>query len=477
MVPRQRCREPRRTRRGGESGFALVAVITLSAVSLLIVLSVLTIGGMESGLVAKRVEKSRALYLAEGGLAQGLAWLEAQDEPPEGTAVVLPFGAAPDTAGSGIYAVRIVPDTLNPSAERPRYTICSSGTVEEQTRALELDVQVQTFTDFLYFTDLEHEPGIGGPLWFHTGDVIDGPLFTNDQISIMGNPIFRGVAISAFGGAGDKGNNNPLFLYYNNDRNNHIESSAPSNPPYDCPQFCDGYILGAPQIEYPTHVFTSDFRDLAREGGIALTGSYDFYLSRPDPVTGEPMYGTVSYSADGTDWTDVDLSTINGVIYVNGTFSVHGTLDGLLTLVTNGNIDITGDLLYRDSGPDGPGPYCDDMLGLLSGSDINVVDNAPNSDDCVICAAMMALDNSFRVDNWNTGDPRGTLTVYGSIVQGFRGSVGTSMFLNGEEVLLTGYLKNYHYDYRLLHDCPPFFNRFMQTGRYAKIGWREVTAG
>ena len=298
------------------------------------------------------------------------------------------------TTLTGTYFVSILPDSLNPWVDRPRYTIRSSADVNGHTRSLELDVQVQTFTDFLYFTDREHQPGNGNPLWFHTGDLVDGPLFTNDQLSIMGDPRFLGLAISAYGGPGDNGNHSPLILYYNNDRHHNIESSAPSNPPYDMPEFADGYVLGAPQIIYPSHSLTGDLRDVAQDGGIALSGNYEFYLSRPSEEDGSPMYGTVSYRKNGHDWDDSELSSFNGIIYVNGSLSVQGTLDGQLTLVSSGSIDITDDLLYRDGGEDGPGVYCNDMLGLVAGTDINVVNNAANQDDCVINAAMIVLNSN-----------------------------------------------------------------------------------
>jgi hypothetical protein len=161
-------------------------------------------------------------------------------------------------------------------------------------------------------------------------------------------------------------------------------------------------------------------------------------------------------------------------MFVNGGVSVSGTLDGKMSVITNGSISITDDIRYRASDANGPLEDCDDLLGLVSGGDIIVANNAANGSDCVVHGAMMALSNSLRVDGWNTGDPRGTLTVWGSIIQDFRGSIGTAQLVDGEIVVLTGYAKDYHYDWRLQAEYPPGFYRFLKTGMFKRTAWREI---
>ena len=68
----------------------------------------------------------------------------------------------------------------------------------------------------------------------------------------------------------------------------------------------------------------------------------------------------------------------------------------------------------------------------------------------IIDAAILLTAHSFIVDNYRCGKSMGKLTVWGSIAQNFRGTVGTS---GGN----TGYLKNYNYDERLAADEPPGF--------------------
>jgi hypothetical protein len=83
--------------------------------------------------------------------------------------------------------------------------------------------------------------------------------------------------------------------------------------------------------------------------------------------------------------------------------------------------------------------------------------------DPVIDAAILALDHSFIVDNFNCGatpganGPPGTLTVDGAIAQDYRGAVGTG-------TASTGYLKSYSYDDRLANILPPYLFDISNSG-------------
>lgn len=461
----------------GEGGFSIGIVLVFLFLMVVAALALFTLGSQDAALAVNGVWEAQALFVAESGIEVGRAWLEAQDYPPEATDTIYPVGDGPVAVGEGVFRVCIVPDPWNPLLTQKLFTIVAQGSVEGHMRQLEAVVSPDYYSNYLYFTDTEHEPGSGNPLWFITPDVVEGPLFTNDQVSIFGDPTFMGAVFSAYGGPDDQvTSHNPEFLYYNGDEHNHIESAAPDNAPHDNPTFMDGYVLGDTEVDYPTHVLAFDVKDLATDGGISIAGTYEIELGRPDDDTGLPMYGYVSYRRVNDDsWTDVEIDSFNGIFYVNGSFSVSGVLDGELTLVTNGSVWITDDVTYRDSDENGPCAGCDDLLGIIAGTDINVEWNDATSDDCVIHGALMALDNCFRAENWNIGDPRGTLTVWGSIIQSFRGSVGTCYVDdNGNLVILTGYEKAYHYDLRLLENLPPGFYQFLQTGMYVRLSWREV---
>jgi Tfp pilus assembly protein PilX len=68
-----------------------------------------------------------------------------------------------------------------------------------------------------------------------------------------------------------------------------------------------------------------------------------------------------------------------------------------------------------------------------------------------IDAAILSTNHSWIVDNYECGKKLGTLTVWGSIAQFWRGPVGTGGSTG------SGYIKNYVYDERLASQQPPSF--------------------
>ena len=68
-----------------------------------------------------------------------------------------------------------------------------------------------------------------------------------------------------------------------------------------------------------------------------------------------------------------------------------------------------------------------------------------------IAGSIQALDHSFLVQKYDQGPSAGTLDVFGSIAQRWRGIVGTSGSSD------TGYYKLYEYDRRLTYARPPYF--------------------
>ncbi|WP_234031198.1 hypothetical protein [Mycetocola zhujimingii] len=146
----------------------------------------------------------------------------------------------------------------------------------------------------------------------------------------------------------------------------------------------------------------------------------------------------------------------------NGDVYVAGQLKGAMTIAAQNYAYVVGDLTYTDAGTD--------ILGLVANA-IWVwnpiectqyeVRNGRYTTTCerskfalgqdrTINAALLAVTNSFSVQNYDKGSSkRGTLTVNGAIAQVFRGPVATT----GS----SGYDKSYHYDRRLRTTAPPKF--------------------
>ena len=92
-----------------------------------------------------------------------------------------------------------------------------------------------------------------------------------------------------------------------------------------------------------------------------------------------------------------------------------------------------------------------DIVGITLPPPLCLPGAAPNN--VTIDAAILALNQSFVVNNYTQGAPEGTLTVYGAIAQFARGPVGT--FNSGG--LFSGYTKGYTWDPRLPLYSPPSY--------------------
>ncbi|MBG6055652.1 hypothetical protein IWX81_002075 [Salinibacterium sp. CAN_S4] len=224
-----------------DSGYALPAVIILSAVMLVLVTGSLSV--TSSGMVKADDDQDAggALAAAYAGVAEYQSRLSNDStyqkygnsaslytSSPAST-VSLPTGAAANPA-FGVLATdawAIVPGSDNRASYR--YEINNSqygtsgviklrvtGKVGNVTRTIVADLRQKGFLDFLYFTDFETlDPDIFGgtdcdryawanparpvacqKIQFGAADTINGPLHTNDRLSICGST-FNGDVTSA----------------------------------------------------------------------------------------------------------------------------------------------------------------------------------------------------------------------------------------------------------------------------------------
>ena len=160
-----------------------------------------------------------------------------------------------------------------------------------------------------------------------------------------------------------------------------------------------------------------------------------------------------------------------GNVYVSGNYNTSLTIASDNDIIINGNIVPSGTPLT--SPPTAPTGTA--LLGLIAHDYVRiyhpVTPARDSSSDCgtsgggnvsndtgsltnpYVYAAILALNHSFIVDNYDCGNQLGTLHVYGAIAQLFRGPVGTG----GSGGASSGYLKDYRYDDRLATTEPPYF--------------------
>ena len=312
------------------------------------------------------------------------------------------------------------------------------------------------------------------------GDVVNGPMYTHDQFRICANS----TGTPKFGRTNDR-----------------IESTSPgatTNPPGapalyrgpGCSAFDPDDVLrtntlveGAQEISPPSNNtgLLTDAQDFGEvfEGvtTIVLSGNTATVTNdlNDDGVIqpGAPETRVLNTDAEQiiyvTNEADVGCSSAYNpyqVVYANtgGCGDVYvrssGNYTSSLTIGSANDIIINGDVTTNLNGPA--------MLGLVANNFVRVqhavsgrptpgqhgnCDSAANTSpthiDLDIHAAVLALNHSFIVDNYDCGNRLGDLTVYGAIAQKFRGTVGT-----GGNV--TGYLKKYTYDDRLAVGQPPY---------------------
>jgi hypothetical protein len=438
-----------------QSGSTIIVVMIVSIVMLVTTLAIVELAAQDAALAAREVRSSRAFYAAEAGVEKGEAWIGRQGVMPAGQ--IAPFGPEPEGFSGGLVLVTVTPDASGP---RMVYTIRSLATVGNKSRAIEVDVTPTAFTDYIYYTN--RDLGDGSPGYFRTGEVIDGPIHINDELAIWGDPVFL-----------EEVRTTSSTVYYYND-GSPIDIHALSNAPYDEPDFQGGCALGVGHLDW---LDTSDLDGIEAMADYNLNGSWDIVFGRDDGSG--PMIGWVSMKrTDNTIWTDVQIPPEGLIITTGGDCHVSGVLDGQVTICGGGYVGITDDILYADSGPDGPNPGCDDILGLIGNTKVVIEDTAANQSDCVVHAHIMAINNqSSLVENYDQGSPRGTLSLYGGVAQDKWGPVGTGWYDSGGGFhLLTGYERDVHYDWRLRTMLPPGYSTFtFGTSGVDRLTWREVT--
>ncbi|MEO5815481.1 MAG: pilus assembly PilX N-terminal domain-containing protein [Gemmatimonadaceae bacterium] len=230
---------------------------------------------------------------------------------------------------------------------------------------------------------------------------------------------------------------------------------------------------------------------------VGVNGSWRLWSNTPDSVfkrkRGYPGAGAPNGAVGDAKYLfPIDRlfnPNAKGVIRVQGNVGVSGTLNGRITLYSNGSIILLDDLRYANDPVTG---VCRDILGLIADKDIVIADNAPNTPqnlqdpggntyrtvddtkDMYIHGVMMALQTSFRVQNYGSGtnnandcdvtnNGRGCIYLSGGLIQQARGAVGLS---SGQ-----GFAKRYSYDHCAVVNPPPYFPT---TGRFQDNRYLEL---
>jgi hypothetical protein len=458
------CTLARRQRRHRTRGALLVLALVLLLLLSLLGAATLTVarhGAAESG---RAVAESQAFWAAEAGLHDAIAWAHKGARPLEEDGLV-GHGVLSGTVLTGFgveaaFSVDVFPDPDWPAGNVVRrYIVTSRGTAAGQAqKVVRMDAELQTFASYMHASHHEETPR-GDPIYFAQYDVIDGPIYVNDQIHVWKDPVILQIAVSAA---------------------DSVEYRAGA----DASVFRGGLALSAPMLDFQG-VFSTDYvaviKARAEAGGRVLQGDHDLLFTEAGELVHNP-------TSDPTALTTVALSTINGAVYVNGAAAVSGVLRGAVTVAAETTITVGRngqDLVYasaRNPTPWSPGfnpAAVTDSLGLVARHCVMVMGYDAKNDNkketaVTVHAAVLVTGETptawgfcARWAQETIGLP--PLNFFGSVAQYRRGLIGREPTGSGAPPPAKGYSKNFKYDTRFQEQPPLHFPH--STYRFSR--WRQ----
>ena len=437
-----------------EHGYVLILVACLLFISVGLVLTILDYASNHRRIAQEQTTMEQAMYVAEGGLERGARFMEANV-----LAIVTQSGTT--TNGSGSFG----PGTDNFYIQRVKlntYNIVSTGKVygAYQTSAVYRVVSLQnvyqpTYAQFSLWTH------ISNGLNFAAGEVFNGHVHADDVMTFMnanGGPVFHSVVSTLTNIVGGTG------------------WSTTNGIEFDQGFLTNSYQGTMADVDFNSSKSTS-LKNQASNQGLLLTGTSSITFN------GTKVAITTKNGASTTNYSYTFNST-NGIIYTQSTngnagivFLNGGTLTGRLTLVSDTNMYVQGNITYSTN-PQVTNST--DALALIARDNVIINTNAPNN--LQLQAAIMSpggvsnivggvtnfFDGSFSVLNYNTRAASSNLNVYGCLVQNSRGAVGMADS-NGN--LINGYNKKYSYDPRFINNPPPFFPAVSSQVTFSQ--WQE----
>jgi type II secretory pathway pseudopilin PulG len=409
------------------------------------------------------------------------------------------------------YAIELLPSNGNPTCNptsivtatqtmleslgsgKGTFRIRSTGFVGKEKVSITATFRPSSFLDYVYFTQLEtfdpvtygSEATIKGAyeqcsktlaegrnnakipgsseyckvISFVSGDSINGPLHTNDSLVICGKPKFgRNASDAVEVSASGKG-------WYQTSDVSHSGSSCTGTPTFTGTYLTNSPALIPPATNAQLATITEPSFKYKGQVHICLSGNSMKVSKKGAKCESEVLYSG-PLPGNGVVYVESELCsgayTPFEVTYPEtstcGNVYVHGSYSGQLTIATSNDIIIDGNTVASSE---------EAMLGLIANNFIRiyhpyktvVINKKTGETECQngtgslenieIDAAILAINHSFIVDNYDCGAQLGTLTVNGAISQKYRGVVGTTNS--------TGYLKSYNYDDRLHTITPPSF--------------------
>jgi hypothetical protein len=490
-----------RGRLGEEGGFTMLLTLLVLVIAGLLMAATFTAAEGDLHLTGNDTLEKKAMYAAQAGISDYSFHLNGDvNYWTHCTAVPAPdvvnnLGESPlrtrNVPGTTdeSYAIQLIPATSDPESSPQKCNIANpvqsnieakfpAGTFRIQStgyatgegktvaRTIVATYAHTSFLNFVYYTKYEtsdpatytpdgnnysacgkpraERPSYCNTIDFVTEDDIQGPMHTEDSVAICGEPIFGRTpsdAIEFKGGTfGDGCSDSPRYR---------------------------GTVIAKANIQTIEPPPTNTSLLSVTEPAYQYSGETEIYLhgSTMDVTNGGVTTHEVPFPPKGVIYVTNKLCVLKytpfGPHYSEetgcGNVYVHGNYTASLTIAAENDVVINGNITTPNSGGV---PTTNAALGLIANNFVRVyhpcsggTNESGSTSDIEIYAAILAVNHSFIVDNYNCGPPLGQLTIHGAVAQIFRGVVG----LHSGTTVTNGYAKNYVYDDRLQVESPPYF--------------------
>lgn len=437
----QKRKTQRRSRLGSILAVVLIVMILVGLTGIAL-LRLAMADGVEAG---KTLASVRAFWAAEAGIERVKSVAQKRLKPfpliqVNGTTF---FGSnlLSGTLSGSTFVADVIddPSWTNNMQVVKRYIIRGRANSAGFSQSVAVKTTIETFASYMFATGSEEMKKDGSDIFFGSGDVVDGPVYINDQINLYGTPTFMQLVRSA-----------ASSVYYTNKATD--------------ASFTGGLELNVAPLDFTNQNYLTSASNDAANGGLLLSGNYRLNFN---------TNGTVVYrsTAGGAIRTNKLSQLTNKTIYVAGDLYISGVVSGQVTVASQQSIYISNNIVYASASGSKKTPWTSgfdpeavtDALGLIAASQVQIT----ATNDVTIHAAVLVVNDGdgFNALHWDDklANSPPYLNLYGSLAQYRRGVVGRS---NGD-----GFQKNYKYDRRFYHTAPPGY----PYSNYSYFEWKQTS--
>jgi hypothetical protein len=446
-----------------EDGAALAFVILIIAVLALLGVTTIEIVRGESTRSAQQVTKGTSFQAAEAGIEDYISKIvddrlyyvhyvhpaEATRREPGGTDV--PAGSDEVTWAYNLlwtypngfdnfkalpngyeYSLQVFPPTDSTGQMR----ILAMGRKENSTtdtRVVETIIRPSSLADFYRVVD--------GDVSWGTGATTNGKIYANGDID------HDGIATASVYAEGEIDDEPTLQsgakVYDQDDTNSNGVSDIRDQ--IKNPILFSNFLTSFVDVERAAQAAGTRFTG-SQAWRITFNSNGTFDIRMCTETSGNPIAGTAPTCGSATNHPVPS----NGAIYTAESVVVTGTVNGRVSVASNDDVVVGGDIAYVQPG--------DDVLGLIAKNDVIIAKYVPTT--MTWTAGVLAQSGTWKT--YDNSGSHNTMNFYGSSATKLGGSL--TMFD----------VRNYNYDPRLIFLPPPWFP--IVDDAYTVVLFRELPA-